>query len=176
MQSISIADHHFPCSPHYINHSPTLDFHLTWAENRRRIYCGYISLEIYVRTMSAQHLTKDICLTREMLCGHCADIYIQGYMSALYPSSLTAHQLNIMCGAKQFLGRLAQRTFKSGEEFLDVAPSEGRQVWRSDKIVPTALPWTMKVSESNSTHSKFTLNIREWELLEKNPSLIEFFP
>ena len=27
-----------------------------------------------VRTMSAQHLTKDICLMREMLCGHSADI------------------------------------------------------------------------------------------------------
>ena len=27
-----------------------------------------------VGTMSAQHLTKDICLTREMLCGHSADI------------------------------------------------------------------------------------------------------
>ena len=23
-----------------------------------------------------------------MLCGHCADIYLQGYMSALYPSSV----------------------------------------------------------------------------------------
>ena len=52
-----------------------------------------------VRTMAAQHLTKEICLTREMLCGHsadivltlcrhCADIYLQGYMSALYPSSV----------------------------------------------------------------------------------------
>ena len=38
--------------------------------------------------MSAQHLTKDICLTKEMLCGHIADIYLQGYMSALYPSSV----------------------------------------------------------------------------------------
>ena len=38
-----------------------------------RTLCGHISLEIYVRTMSAQHLTKDICLTREMLCGHSAD-------------------------------------------------------------------------------------------------------
>ena len=48
-------------------------------------------MEIYinpdnVRTMSAQHLTKDICLTREILCGHSAEIYLQGYISALYPS------------------------------------------------------------------------------------------
>ena len=34
-----------------------------------------------IRTMSAQHLTKDICLTRRC----CADIYLQGYMSAQYP-------------------------------------------------------------------------------------------
>ena len=27
-----------------------------------------------VGTMSAQHLTKDICLTRKMLCGHSEDI------------------------------------------------------------------------------------------------------
>ena len=57
-----------------------------------RTLCGHISLQLYVRTMSAQHLTKDICLTRdiprEMLCGHFADIYLQGYMSALYPSSV----------------------------------------------------------------------------------------
>ena len=33
------------------------------------------SADIYPwRYMSAQHLTKDICLTREMLCGHSADI------------------------------------------------------------------------------------------------------
>ena len=43
--------------------------------------------------MSAQHLTKDICPTREMLCGHCADMvrtYISRdiHMSALYPSSV----------------------------------------------------------------------------------------
>ena len=82
--------------------------------------------------MSAQHLTRDICLARdiclfqggqthmqsellqetgakkgcgrrggaggatlkktyilrEILCGHSADIYLQGYMSALYPSSV----------------------------------------------------------------------------------------
>ena len=45
----------------------------------------HISLEIYVRTMSAQHLTKDICLTRdiccEMLCGHVC-------LPTLYPSSV----------------------------------------------------------------------------------------
>ena len=33
-----------------------------------------------VRTMSAQHLTKDICLTREMLCGHSAEI-VRTYIS-----------------------------------------------------------------------------------------------
>ena len=27
-----------------------------------------------VGTMSAQHLTKDLCLMRELLCGHFADI------------------------------------------------------------------------------------------------------
>ena len=82
------------------------------AENRRRIQCGHCA-DIYpgrymsaqcphnVHTMSAQHLTKDICLTREMLCGHSADIvrtqcghcadivrtyeYLQGYMSAQCP-------------------------------------------------------------------------------------------
>ena len=32
------------------------------------------------RTMSAHHLTKDICLTREMLCGHSADI-VRTYIS-----------------------------------------------------------------------------------------------
>ena len=30
--------------------------------------------------MSAQHLTKDVCLTREMLCGHSADI-VRTYIS-----------------------------------------------------------------------------------------------
>ena len=35
---------------------------------------------MYVRTMSAQHLAKDICLTREMLCGHSADI-VRTYIS-----------------------------------------------------------------------------------------------
>ena len=55
------------------------------AENQRRIQCGHcadicISLEIYVRTISAQHLTKDICLTGEMLCVHSADI-VRTYIS-----------------------------------------------------------------------------------------------
>ena len=49
--------------------------------------------------MSAQHLTKDICLTRdiprEMLCGHSADIYLQGYMCALYPSSVFSSALKL---------------------------------------------------------------------------------
>ena len=49
--------------------------------------------------MSAQHLTKDICLTRdiprEMLCEHSADIYLQGYMSALYPSSVFSSALKL---------------------------------------------------------------------------------
>ena len=45
--------------------------------------------------MSAQHLKKYICLTREMLCGHCADIYLQGYMFALYPSSVFSSDLQI---------------------------------------------------------------------------------
>ena len=41
-----------------------------------------------VGTMSAQHLTKDICLKREMLCGHIfLEIYVRT-MSALYPSSV----------------------------------------------------------------------------------------
>ena len=53
---------------------------LNRGENRRRIKCGYISLEIYVRTISAQHLTKDICLTREILCGHSA-VIVRTYIS-----------------------------------------------------------------------------------------------
>ena len=36
--------------------------------------CGHISLEIYVRTMSAQHLPRETYILREMLCGHSADI------------------------------------------------------------------------------------------------------
>ena len=43
----------------------------------------YISGDICphdVRTMSAQHLTKDICLTGEMLCGHSAEI-VRTYIS-----------------------------------------------------------------------------------------------
>ena len=31
---------------------------------------------------------KKTYIPREMLCGHCADTYLQGYMSALYPSSV----------------------------------------------------------------------------------------
>ena len=55
--------------------------------NQRRIQCGHIYLEIYVRTMSAlcpHDISRRIyvSLAREMLCGHCADIYLQGYMSA----------------------------------------------------------------------------------------------
>ena len=51
----------------------------------------------YVRTMSAQHLTKDIHMSHEgkvgprilgWLGGHSAEIYLQGYMSAQYPSSV----------------------------------------------------------------------------------------
>ena len=38
--------------------------------------------------MSAQHLPREAYILREMLCEHCADIYLQGYMSALYPSSV----------------------------------------------------------------------------------------
>merc|ERR1711860_175055 len=46
----------------------------------------------YVRTMSAL-CPQNIFLVRlyvfrEMLCGHSADIYLQGYMSAQYPSSV----------------------------------------------------------------------------------------
>ena len=54
------------------------------AENRRRIQCGHISQEIYVRTMSAQHLTRDIpretYILCETLCGHSADI-VRTYIS-----------------------------------------------------------------------------------------------
>ena len=74
------------------------------AENPRRIQCGHcadicISLEIYVSTMSAQHLPRETYILREMLCGHSADIvrtlcghisqgiYVRT-MSALYPSSV----------------------------------------------------------------------------------------
>ena len=38
---------------------------------------------MYVRTMSAQHLTKNICLTKEMLCGHNADI-VRTYSPGIY--------------------------------------------------------------------------------------------
>ena len=72
--------------------------------NQRRIQCGHIYLEIYVRTMSAlcpHDISRRIyvSLAREMLCGHCADIvptlcghisqgiYVRT-MSALYPSSV----------------------------------------------------------------------------------------
>ena len=56
--------------------------------------CGRISLETYVRTMSALSphnisLVSHMYILREMLCGHCADIYPGIYvrtMSALYPS------------------------------------------------------------------------------------------
>ena len=49
--------------------------------------------------MSAQHLTKKTNIPREMLCGHSADIvrtyvYLQGYMSALYPSSVFTSDIN----------------------------------------------------------------------------------
>ena len=37
--------------------------------------------------MSAQHFTRDMSLlVVRTQCGHCADIYLQGYMSALYSS------------------------------------------------------------------------------------------
>ena len=37
---------------------------------------GYISLEMYVRTMSAQHLTRDICLFhRDIVRTLCGNIY-----------------------------------------------------------------------------------------------------
>ena len=35
--------------------------------------------------MSAQHLPRVTYILREMLCGHSADIYLQGYMSAQCP-------------------------------------------------------------------------------------------
>ena len=35
-----------------------------------------------------QYLVNTLYIPREMLCGHSADIYLQGYMSALYPSSV----------------------------------------------------------------------------------------
>ena len=61
-----------------------------------RTLCGHISLEIYVRTMSAQcphnvrtmsaqHLPRETYVLREMLWGHSADIYLQGYMYAQCP-------------------------------------------------------------------------------------------
>ena len=58
-----------------------------------RTLCGHISLEINVRTMSAQHLPREtyISFVRccvdivPILCGHSADIYLQGYMSAHCP-------------------------------------------------------------------------------------------
>ena len=58
--------------------------------NQRRIMCGHIYLEIYVRTMSAlcpHDISRRIYVSRarEMLCGHCADIYLQVYMSAQCP-------------------------------------------------------------------------------------------
>ena len=60
-----------------------------------------------VRTMSAQHLTKDICLTREILCGHCADIiYLQGYMFAQCP-----HYILLWFSGLKSRKRLLQITF-----------------------------------------------------------------
>ena len=44
-----------------------------WAENLRRIYCGHISLKIYVPTMSTQHLPHETYILHEMLCGHSSD-------------------------------------------------------------------------------------------------------
>ena len=53
--------------------------------------------------MPAQHLTKDICLTREMLCGHSADISTSPgiyvcTMSALYPSSVFSSDCQVSTG------------------------------------------------------------------------------
>ena len=71
----------------------------TWAENPRRILCGHISLEIYVRTMSAQcphniSLVRHISFVRccadivPTLCGHISPGIYDFTMSALYPSSV----------------------------------------------------------------------------------------
>ena len=72
--------------------------HLSWKQKKDivRTLCGHISLEIHVRTMSAQ-CPHNISLVRHIsfvwccadivrtLFGHCADIYLQGYMSAQCP-------------------------------------------------------------------------------------------
>ena len=69
-----------------------LDDFLSWKP-KKDIVRTYIpgDIHMYVRTMSAQHLTKDMCLTRccadivQTLCGHSSDIYLLGYMSAQCP-------------------------------------------------------------------------------------------
>ena len=40
------------------------------------------------RTASRKGYMSLSYFLREMLCGHCTDIYLQGYMSALYPSTV----------------------------------------------------------------------------------------
>ena len=48
--------------------------------------------------MSAHHLPRETYILREMLCGHNEDIYLQGYMSAQYPSSVSAQEdYNCVC-------------------------------------------------------------------------------
>ena len=55
-----------------------------------------------VPTMSAQHLPHETYILREMLCGHSADLYLQGYMSALYPSSVFSSEQSFL-PSKHFL-------------------------------------------------------------------------
>ena len=60
-----------------------------------RTLCGHISLEIYVRTMSAL-CPHNISLVRHIsFVRYCADIYLQGYMFALYPSSVFSSSFHI---------------------------------------------------------------------------------
>ena len=78
--------------PHNISLVRHISFVRCYADIVRTL-CRHISPGIYVRTISffGFHLwihEGNIQPCEKSLCGHYADIYLQGYMSLLYPSSV----------------------------------------------------------------------------------------
>ena len=69
--------------------------------------------------MSAQHLPRETYILREMLCGHSADIYLQGYMSAQCP-----HYILLQFSAQEKMsdtereGEIAKEDDEEGDEEL----------------------------------------------------------
>ena len=103
-QCIALPDHTVTVPDYTISDSSTLLPDHIVPESfliNLTVYCS-TWLHCIWHCTALPNIPRETYIPRKMLCGHCADIYLQGYMSALYPSSvLTSMFLIVNCSTWQ---------------------------------------------------------------------------